>query len=168
VAGALRSNGFAGRLILEPGRALVTDAVALAFSVVAVKELDDGTRCVVADAGTNLLPGALWSWPTHRGHRRRRAADVVRARQRPAVPERRRPAPGGRAARGGAGRRAARARRRRLSAGAIDPLRRPAPAVVAYDDGRWRVSQRRETLDDLLAGDHDVALAPAGSEEVRP
>jgi hypothetical protein len=40
--------------------------------------------------------------------------------------------------------------------------------VVAYDDGRWRVSQRRETLDDLLAGDHDVALAPAGSEEVRP
>ena len=39
-------------------------------------------------------------------------------------------------------------------------------------DGRWRVSQRRETLDDLLAGDLDVALAgamaPGGSEEVLP
>jgi hypothetical protein len=40
--------------------------------------------------------------------------------------------------------------------------------VVAHDDGRWRVCQRRETLDDLLAGDYDVALAPAGSQEVRP
>ena len=87
-------HGFAGRLILEPGRALVTDAAALAFSVVAVKRLDDGTRCVVVDAGTNLLPGALWSWPRIEAHRRRRAADGAGARQRPAVPERRRPAPG--------------------------------------------------------------------------
>jgi UDPglucose--hexose-1-phosphate uridylyltransferase len=29
----------------------------------AVKRLADGTRCVIADAGTNLLPGALWRWP---------------------------------------------------------------------------------------------------------
>ena len=74
VADALRAAGFTGRLILEPGRALVTDAVALAFSVVAIKPLDDGTRCVVVDAGTNLLPGTLWSWPrieTARAPRRR-------------------------------------------------------------------------------------------------
>ena len=127
VVGALRSHGFAGRLILEPGRALVTDAVALAFSVVAVKQLDDGTRCVVVDAGTNLLPGALWSWP------RIEAIDAGERPTSPALvsgplclnvdvlhpaaelPER------------GAGRRPARARRRRLSAGAIDALRRPAP-----------------------------------------
>ena len=44
VAGALRAAGFAGRLMLEPGRALVADAVGLAFTVVAVKHLDDGTR----------------------------------------------------------------------------------------------------------------------------
>ena len=102
VADALRASGFAGRLILEPGRALVTDAVALAFSVVAVKELDDGTRCVVVDAGTNLLPGALWSWPRDRGASARDERPTSPgARQRAAVPERRRPAPGGRAARRG-------------------------------------------------------------------
>ena len=60
---ALRDRGFGGRLMLEPGRALVTDAVDLAMTVVAVKTLADGTRCAVVDAGTNLLPGALWSWP---------------------------------------------------------------------------------------------------------
>ena len=63
VCEALRGGGFAGRLLLEPGRALVGDAVDLATTVVAVKRLDDGTRCVIVDAGTNLLPGALWSWP---------------------------------------------------------------------------------------------------------
>ncbi len=78
VADALRANGFAGRLILEPGRALVTDAVALAFTVVAIKELDDGTRCVVVDAGTNLLPGTLWSWPRIEASRRTRAPDARR------------------------------------------------------------------------------------------
>ena len=67
-------------------------------------------------------------------------------------------------------RRAARARRRRLPAGAIDALRRPAaPPYVAHDDGRWRLCRRRETLDDLLAGDLDVALAARPAhEEGRP
>jgi diaminopimelate decarboxylase len=59
VARALRDGGFTGTLMLEPGRALVADAVELAFTVVAVKTLADGSRCVVCDAGTNLLPGAL-------------------------------------------------------------------------------------------------------------
>jgi diaminopimelate decarboxylase len=168
VAGALRSSGFAGRLILEPGRALVTDAVALACSVVAIKELDDGTRCVVVDAGTNLLPGALWSWPR---------IDAPAADGRPTSPalvsgplclnvDVLHPA----------------ADLPDLEAGDTLIVRDAGayhqaqstqfgdlrPAVLALDDGRWRVCRRRETLDDLLAGDHDVALAAAGSEEVRP
>ena len=63
VADALHTAGFTGRLMLEPGRALVADAVDLALTVVAVKTLADGTRCAVVDAGTDLLPGALWAWP---------------------------------------------------------------------------------------------------------
>jgi diaminopimelate decarboxylase len=63
VADALHAAGFGGRLMLEPGRALVADAVDLACTVVAVKTLADGTVCAVIDAGTNLLPGALWAWP---------------------------------------------------------------------------------------------------------
>jgi diaminopimelate decarboxylase len=63
VVRALRGAGFAGSLVLEPGRALVADAVDLAFTVVAVKTLADGRRCLVCDAGTNLLPGALTAPP---------------------------------------------------------------------------------------------------------
>jgi diaminopimelate decarboxylase len=63
VARALREAGFAGGLLLEPGRAVVADAVDLAFTVVAVKSLVAGTRCLVCDAGTNFLPGALTSPP---------------------------------------------------------------------------------------------------------
>ena len=127
VVGALRSHGFAGRLILEPGRALVTDAVALAFSVVAVKQLDDGDALRRRRRGHEPAARGTVVVAAHRDHRPRRAPDVARARQRPAVPERRRPAPGRGTARRGAGRRTARARRRCLSAGAIDALRRPAP-----------------------------------------
>lgn len=63
VAAALHAAGFTGRLMLEPGRALVADAVDLAMTVVAVKTLADGSPCAVLDAGTNLLPGSLWAWP---------------------------------------------------------------------------------------------------------
>jgi diaminopimelate decarboxylase len=63
VACALDERGFAGELLLEPGRALVADAVDLALSVVAVKTLAGGERCLVCDAGTNFLPGALTSPP---------------------------------------------------------------------------------------------------------
>jgi diaminopimelate decarboxylase len=63
VCAALRRIGFSGRLVLEPGRAIVADAVDLATTVVAVKRLEDGARCAIVDAGTNLLPGTLWSWP---------------------------------------------------------------------------------------------------------
>jgi diaminopimelate decarboxylase len=63
VAAALNGAGFGGRVLLEPGRALVADAVELACTVVAVKTLADGSACAVLDAGTNLLPGTLWAWP---------------------------------------------------------------------------------------------------------
>ena len=137
VADALRAAGFAGRLMLEPGRALVADAVDLACTVVAVKTLADGSTCAVLDAGTNLLPGALWAWPRlealapRRG--RRRHAD---ARRRPAVPEHRRRRAGRRARRARRRRRADRARGRRLPAGPVDAVRRPAP-------GRRRARRRR-------------------------
>jgi diaminopimelate decarboxylase len=63
VADALRGGGFDGTLLLEPGRAVVADAVDLMFTVVAVKTLADGSRCLVCDAGTNFLPGALSARP---------------------------------------------------------------------------------------------------------
>jgi diaminopimelate decarboxylase len=64
VARAFRDGGFTGGLVLEPGRALVADAVDLVFTVVAVKTLCDGSRCLVCDAGTNFLPGAV-NTPPH-------------------------------------------------------------------------------------------------------
>jgi diaminopimelate decarboxylase len=169
VADALRSNGFIGRLILEPGRALVTDAVALAFSVVAIKHLEGGARCVVVDAGTNLLPATLWSWPR---------IETAAAPARPTTPALvsgplclnvdvlHPAAPLPELARGDA--------LLVRDAGAYQQAQSTRfgdlqPAVLGRDDGRWRVCRRRETLDDLLAGDLDVALAgataPAGSEE---
>jgi diaminopimelate decarboxylase len=63
VIGVLEAGGFDGRLLLEPGRALVSDAVDLVVSVAAVKRLAGGERCVIVDGGTNLVPGALWRWP---------------------------------------------------------------------------------------------------------
>lgn len=48
------------RLILEPGRALVDEAMSLVASVVAVKRLSTGTKGVVIDAGVNVLPTSWW------------------------------------------------------------------------------------------------------------
>ncbi len=48
------------RLILEPGRALVDEAVSLVTTVVSTKRFADGTKAVVVDAGVNLLPTAYW------------------------------------------------------------------------------------------------------------
>lgn len=47
-------------LILEPGRAIVSDAVHLITTVAAVKELRGGVRAAVADAGINILPTSFW------------------------------------------------------------------------------------------------------------
>ncbi|NDD28814.1 MAG: diaminopimelate decarboxylase [Proteobacteria bacterium] len=48
------------RLIIEPGRALVAEAVQLITSVVSCKRLSDGRRGLVLDAGVNLLPTSWW------------------------------------------------------------------------------------------------------------
>jgi len=63
VAGALGAVGFDGRLVVEPGRAAVGEAVDLICTVVTVKHLEDRTRCVVVDAGLELVPGGLFRWP---------------------------------------------------------------------------------------------------------
>ncbi|GJM16202.1 MAG: diaminopimelate decarboxylase [Thermodesulfobacteriota bacterium] len=50
------------KLILEPGRAIVSDAADLITTVVAVKQLPNGQRAVVVDAGINLLPTSFWKF----------------------------------------------------------------------------------------------------------
>lgn len=45
-------------LLLEPGRALVDEAVSLITTVVSTKRFADGTKAVIVDAGVNLLPTA--------------------------------------------------------------------------------------------------------------
>lgn len=47
-------------LILETGRAMIDDAEVLLTSVVANKQLPDGRRAVVMDAGLNLLFTSFW------------------------------------------------------------------------------------------------------------
>ena len=48
-------------LILEPGRAIVKNAVSLITSVLSVKTLQNGHKAVTADAGINVLPTSFWS-----------------------------------------------------------------------------------------------------------
>ncbi len=47
-------------LILETGRAVVDDAESLITTVVANKKMPDGRRCVIVDAGVNVLFTAFW------------------------------------------------------------------------------------------------------------
>jgi diaminopimelate decarboxylase len=154
VAGALHAAGFAGRLMLEPGRALVADAVDLALTVVAVKALADGTHCAVVDAGTDLLPGALWSWPRLEAVSPQagggptlvvgplclnidvlapaaelgelEVGDVLIARAVGAYQQ--------------------------VQSTQFGDLR---PAVVAREDGSWRLCRRREELSDLIIHDRE-------------
>jgi diaminopimelate decarboxylase len=167
VAAALRERGFGGRLLLEPGRAIVADAVELALTVVAVKRLADGTRCVIVDGGTNLLPGALWGWP------RIELAEPTTGRHEPTLvtgplclnidvlaPAAPLPvlAPGDVLLARAVG-------AYQLSQSTrFGELR---PAVVGREDGRWRLVERGETIADLIAGDLG---APAGIsiEEANP
>jgi diaminopimelate decarboxylase len=48
------------RLILEPGRILVDEAMSMITTVVATKRLSDGKKAVVVDAGVNVLPTTYW------------------------------------------------------------------------------------------------------------
>ncbi|MBI2867138.1 MAG: alanine racemase [Chloroflexi bacterium] len=47
-------------LLMEPGRAIVDEAMHLLTSVVAIKHLPTGEKGVVLDAGVNLLPTYVW------------------------------------------------------------------------------------------------------------
>jgi diaminopimelate decarboxylase len=136
--------------------------------VVAVKHLEDGTRCTIVDGGMNLLPGALWSWP-----------EIASAC---AVPGPRAPtlvtgplclnidvlhphadlpelAPGDLLLV-----RAVGAYQQAQSTRFGDLL----PAVVARDEGRWRLAQRGETIDDITAGDVASSALAGGWKEDDP
>lgn len=168
VAGALGAASFEGRLLLEPGRAIVGDAVDLACTVMAVKRLADGTRCAIVDAGTNLLPGALWTWPR---------VEAAQADSEPAGPvlvsgplclnvDVLHPAVElGPLAAGDVLLVRAVGAYHQAQSTRFGELR---PAAVARDGGRWRPCQRRETLEDLLAGDRDPVAAGARMEEEQP
>ena len=149
VTSALYDRGFAGELLLEPGRALASDAVDLAFSVVAVKTLAGGERCLICDAGTELPAGRVDRPAAARGARHLRA-DRAGAGHRPAVPEHRRDPPACAAAGGEPGRRARGARGRRLPAVRVDTVRGgtaagPAPPGRPLDRARRRARRRLAT-----------------------
>lgn len=154
VAGALRAERFRGRLMLEPGRALVADAVDLACTVVAVKTLADGTRCVVVDAGTDLLPGALWAWPRLEALAPREGStptlvsgplclniDVVAPAAQLGDLE-----PGDLLVARDVG------AYQQVQSTQFGDLR---PAVLARDGGIWRLHRRREELADLISFDRE-------------
>jgi diaminopimelate decarboxylase len=164
IAGALRAEGFTGRLTVEPGRALVAAAVDLVCSVVAVKKLADGRRAVVVDAGTNLVPGALWSWPEVRALSDRPSVgramvcgplclniDVVHPGAE--LPDL---GPGDLIAIEGLG-----AYQQAQSTQFGDAR----PAVMAYDGGQWTLVRRRERLSDIVGPEMPVGLAIAHPRE---
>jgi diaminopimelate decarboxylase len=153
VTGAIGGAGFEGRVLVEPGRALVADAVDLAATVTAVKRLPDRRRCIVLDAGTNLLPGTLFAWPNIEapGEHDPAAApalvtgplcsnvDVLPpSAELPALSE------GDAVVVRGVG------AYQQSQSTQFGDLR---PAVVARDDGHWRLVSRRETVEDLIATD---------------
>jgi len=166
VARALDGASFAGRLALEPGRAIVADAVDLACTVGAVKRLRDGRRCVIVDAGTNLVPGALWGRPRIEAQGPPAGPALVTGPLclnvdvlHPAVelPDL---APGAAVVIRAVG------AYHQAQSTQFGDLR---PATVAFEDGGWHLCRRRETVDDLLAGDLGpvgvTAAAVAGNEE---
>jgi diaminopimelate decarboxylase len=153
VTGAIGGAGFEGRVLVEPGRALVADAVDLAATVTAVKRLPDRRRCIVLDAGTNLLPGTLFAWPNVEAPGEHDPAagpalvtgplcsnvDVLHpAADLPALAE------GDAVVVRGVG------AYQQTQSTQFGDLR---PAVVARDDGHWRLVSRRETVEDLVAAD---------------
>jgi len=140
-------------VLVEPGRALVAEAVDLAATVNAVKRLPDRRRCIVLDAGTNLLPGTLFAWPTIEAPGEHEPAagpalvtgplcsnvDVLHpSADLPALSE------------GDAVVVRSVGAYQQTQSTQFGDLR---PAVVARDDGHWRLVSRRETVEDLIATD---------------
>jgi diaminopimelate decarboxylase len=161
VVEAFGEAGYRGRLLLEPGRAAVADAVDLAFTVVAVKRLADRRRCLVCDAGTNLLPGAAWRAP-----RIEPARDIPGPRGRALVtgplclnvdvlhpgaelPEL---GPGDVLLARGVG---------AYQQVASTQFGEPRPAVLGRERGRWRVVRVAETVEDLVGPEMGLELVAA-------
>ena len=155
VARLVRAAGTCGlKLIIEPGRVLVGAAGTLVTTVVDVKQFPGERRFVVLDAGmTELMRPALYD-AYHRiepleprpGPAER--ADIVGpicestdtfARDRELAPVE----VGDLVLIRDAGAYG--------SAMASNYNRRPLPAEVLVDAGRWRVIRRRQTVDDMLA-----------------
>ena len=157
VADALRAAGFTGRLMLEPGRALVADAVDLAATVVAVKTLAGGTACAVIDAGTDLLPGALWAWPRLEALAGRAGADdatptLVAGPLCLNIDVVAPAAPLGELAVGDVLMARDVGAYQQVQSTQFGDLR---PAVVARDGATWRLARRREELSDLITSDRE-------------
>jgi diaminopimelate decarboxylase len=122
--------------------------------VIAVKTLADATTCAVIDAGTDLLPGALWAWPRLTALRPRggRGATLVAgplclnidvvapAAQLGEV------APGDVLVAHDVG------AYQQVQSTQFGDLR---PAVVVRDGGTWRLHRRREELSDLIIHDRE-------------
>ncbi|HEY1539832.1 MAG TPA: hypothetical protein VGF63_10575 [Solirubrobacteraceae bacterium] len=156
VAAALHAAGFDGRLLLEPGRALVADAVELACTVVAVKTLADASTCAVVDAGTNLLASALWAWPRLEALRAR--GDLMAPPALVAGPlclnidviapaaQLGELAPGDVLIARDVG------AYNQVQSTQFGDLR---PAIVARDGGTWRLHRRREEISDLIVNDRE-------------
>jgi diaminopimelate decarboxylase len=152
VAGAIGGAGFEGRVLVEPGRALVADAVDLACTVTGVKRLPDRKRCVILDAGTNLLPGTLFAWPKIEAPGADQAAGsaVVVGPLCTNVDVLHPAAPIGAVSEGDAIVIRSMGAYQQSQSTQFGDLR---PAVVARDEGHWRLVSRRETLEDLVAAD---------------
>jgi diaminopimelate decarboxylase len=159
VAAAIGTAGFEGRILVEPGRAVVADAVDLACRVAAVKRQPDRTRCVILDAGTDLVPGALFAWPRIEAvgadgpsagpalvcgplctnvDLLHTAAELPKVEVGDPVVIR--------------------------GVGAYQQTQstrfgEPPPAVVVRDDGQWKPASRRETIEDVLASDLGAPVA---------
>jgi diaminopimelate decarboxylase len=167
IAAALRAGGFRGRLMVEPGRALVAAAVDLVCTVMAVKHLADGRRVVVVDAGTNLVPGAMWTWPRVTAHDRRGATspamvagplclntDVLHpAADLPDL------VPGDRLTVHGVG------AYQQVQSTQFGDAR---PAVLARDRGGWTLARPRETLADVLGPEAPEGVAATDLSKGRP
>ena len=141
-------------IVVEPGRSIVAPAAVLLARVVDLKPRDATSTFAVLDAGmTELLRPALYNAfhrieaVTPRGGAVQRyelvgpvceSSDVVgRDRSLPRLE------PGDLVAIRDAGAYG--------SAMASNYNRRPLPAEVLVDEGRWRVIRRRQTVDDMLA-----------------
>ena len=161
IAGAIGGAGFEGRVLVEPGRALVADAVDLACTVTAVKRLADRRRCVVLDAGMNLLPGTLFAWPQIE------APGVTDPAASPAlvtgplctnVDVLHPAADLGAVSEGDAVVIRSVGAYQQSQSTQFGDLR---PAVVARDDGHWQLCSRRERVEDLIASDLGADVAHA-------